>query len=192
MSQAFEKGLKFETTTFHYSPLKMLPTFLCHTPNRNKEGYFYAIDLGGTNIFFLKISIIGGVLMPESTSFKVPMNLMRGKGTALFDFIADCIKDGFKQFGISGKTLAFLGFSFSFPVNQLALNRGSLIRWTKGYSATGVGEDVVKLLKEACKRKQILIQEVILINDTTGTLLNGAFEKSSTKIGVIVGTGTNA
>ncbi|KAF1743254.1 hypothetical protein MXB_1830, partial [Myxobolus squamalis] len=171
----------------------MLPTFLCHTPNRNEEGYFYAIDLGGTNIRFLKISIIGGVLMPESTSFKVPMNLMRGKGTALFDFIADCINDGFKQFGISGKTLAFLGFTFSFPVNQLALNRGSLIRWTKGYSATGVeGEDVVKLLKEACKRKQILIQEVILINDTTGTLLNGAFEKSATKIGVIVGTGTNA
>lgn len=31
-----------------------------------------------------------------------------------------------------------LGFTFSFPVNQTAINAGTLITWTKGFSASGV------------------------------------------------------
>ncbi|KAF1743077.1 LOW QUALITY PROTEIN: hypothetical protein MXB_933, partial [Myxobolus squamalis] len=70
-------------------------------------------------------------------------------------------------------TVAFLGSTFSFPVNQLALNRGFLICSTKGYNPSEV-------------------EKVILINDTTVTLPNDALEKSETKIGDIVVTNTNA
>jgi hexokinase len=30
-----------------------------------------------------------------------------------------------------------LGFTFSFPVNQLSISSGTLIKWTKGFSING-------------------------------------------------------
>lgn len=49
-----------------------------------------------------------------------------------------------------------LGFTFSFPLRQEALTTGLLERWTKGFNCSGVvGEDVVRLLKEALKRRNV-------------------------------------
>ncbi len=43
-----------------------------------------------------------------------------------------------------------VGFCFSFPVEQLALNSGKLVQWNKGFNVSGViGEDVVALLSGA-------------------------------------------
>jgi len=40
-----------------------------------------------------------------------------------------------------------VGFCFSFPMEQLALNNARLMHWTKGFDVEGVvGKDVVKLL----------------------------------------------
>ncbi|KII71035.1 Hexokinase [Thelohanellus kitauei] len=86
-----------------------------------------------------------------------------------------------------------MGFTFSFPFHQTALDAGDLIRWTKGYSATGVvDQDVIAPLRRACRKKGIKIDDFILINDTVGTLLSGAFENSECTIAVINGNGTNA
>ena len=49
-----------------------------------------------------------------------------------------------------------LGFTFSFPLQQLGLTKGVLSRWTKGFNCEGVeGEDVVRLLKEAIARRGV-------------------------------------
>lgn len=47
-----------------------------------------------------------------------------------------------------------VGFCFSFPVEQVAINSGLLIRWTKGFDISG-GEhkDPVVLLSEAFHRQ---------------------------------------
>ena len=51
-----------------------------------------------------------------------------------------------------------LGFTFSFPVNQLSLTSGILVRWTKDFGVEGaIGEDVVQLLAQALKRKNVSI-----------------------------------
>ncbi|KAF1743732.1 hypothetical protein MXB_5698 [Myxobolus squamalis] len=193
MGIAYKQGLEAEKDTYHYAPLKMLPTYLSTVPDGTEAGCFYAIDLGGTNLRFLEISVINGTLVPKSTNYTIPIERMTGEGSLLFDFIAQCIYQGFKNAEILGKPLDFLGFTFSFPVHQTAIDSGLLIRWTKGFNASGVeGHDVVKLLRDACERKGLEIKSYILINDTTGTLLNGAFEKKSCKVGVINGTGTNA
>uniref|UniRef100_A0A6B2G307 Phosphotransferase n=1 Tax=Myxobolus squamalis TaxID=59785 RepID=A0A6B2G307_MYXSQ len=187
------RGLEAEKDTYHYAPLKMLPTYLSNVPDGTEAGCFYAIDVGGTNLRFLEISVINGTLVPKSTNYTIPRKIMTGKGVDLFEYIADCIYKGFENAGILGKPLDFLGFTFSFPVNQMAIDSGILIRWTKGFNASDVeGHDVVQLLREACQCKGLDIQNFILINDTSGTLLNGAFEKNSCKVGVINGTGTNA
>ncbi|KAF0990279.1 hypothetical protein HZS_8005 [Henneguya salminicola] len=190
---AFSKGLSGDHDTYLYSPLKMLPTHVTAVPDGTERGRFVAIDLGGTNLRVLEISVVEEKLKPSFICFTVPKLIMTGEGEALFDFIANCMDESFETFGLKGTTINYLGFTFSFPCNQLALNSATLIRWTKGYSATGVvGQDVVALLRKACQKKGLPINDYILINDTTGTLLCGGFENRNAKIGVIMGTGTNA
>lgn len=49
-----------------------------------------------------------------------------------------------------------LGFTFSFPLRQLGLTKGLLVRWTKGFNCEGVvNEDVVQLLKDAIARRGV-------------------------------------
>ena len=56
-----------------------------------------------------------------------------------------------------------LGFTFSFPLRQLGLTKGILERWTKGFNCAGVvGEDVVRLLKEAIARRGVSCQNEFL------------------------------
>jgi hexokinase len=65
-----------------------------------------------------------------------------------------------------------LGLTFSFPVEQTALGSGTILTWTKGFSATNaVGHDVVKLLQDAFDRKRMHVKCVALVNDVSSTLI---------------------
>ncbi|KAJ7815806.1 hexokinase-domain-containing protein [Mycena olivaceomarginata] len=49
-----------------------------------------------------------------------------------------------------------LGLTFSFPVEQTALDSGQILTWTKAFSAKhAIGNDVVKLLQDAFDSKHI-------------------------------------
>ena len=68
-----------------------------------------------------------------------------------------------------------------------------MTKWTKGFSATGViGYNVVQRLQEQFDRRRLPLKCRAILNDTTGTMMAKAIEAPNTKIGVIVGTGTNA
>ena len=46
-----------------------------------------------------------------------------------------------------------IGFCFSFPARQTAVEAGTLLRWTKGFENPGaVGKDPAKLLADAFRR----------------------------------------
>ena len=86
-----------------------------------------------------------------------------------------------------------VGFTFSFPSKQSAVNIGILTKWTKGFCATGcVGYDAVQRLQEQFDKKGIRLKCKAILNDTVGTMMANAIYAPHTKIGVIVGTGTNA
>lgn len=47
-----------------------------------------------------------------------------------------------------------LGFTFSYPVEQQYVDRGTLVTWTKGFEIAGVeGQDVVLQLDEAISKR---------------------------------------
>lgn len=47
-----------------------------------------------------------------------------------------------------------LGFTFSYPVRQDRVDRGTLVTWTKGFDIKGVeGEDVVLQLGQALEKR---------------------------------------
>lgn len=170
--------------------LKMLPAFV-DTPEGREKGDFLAIDMGGTNLRFLKIALLGNgvVRVIKERKIEIEKELMRGKGEKLFDFIAGNLR------AFAGdKQEINAGFTFSFPVKQTGVASGILLNWTKGFSAAGVkGRDVVELLNEAFERKKFKnIRIAALVNDTVGTLLAGKYKQPDCDIALILGTGTNA
>lgn len=88
-----------------------------------------------------------------------------------------------------------LGFTFSFPVQQVGINKGYLIRWTKGFDIhEAVGQDVCALLQQEIDALHLPVRVAALVNDTVGTLMARSYTspgKTGTLLGAIFGTGTN-
>uniref|UniRef100_A0A8C6YDY3 hexokinase n=1 Tax=Naja naja TaxID=35670 RepID=A0A8C6YDY3_NAJNA len=178
------------------SCLRMLPTFVGYLPDGSERGDFLALDLGGTNFRVLMVHVKsqeeGGVHIINEI-YAIPPEITQSTGAKLFDHIVNCMVDFHTKHGMSENALP-LGFTFSFPCNQISLDKGILLRWTKGFSATDcVGEDVVNLLRDAVQRqKTIDVDVVALVNDTVGTMMSCAYLDHNCEVGLIVGTGCNA
>ncbi|CAG7819509.1 unnamed protein product [Allacma fusca] len=190
------KGLSKETN--ETATVKCFPTYVRNLPNGKERGKFLALDLGGTNFRVLLIELGGDNREPtkfkmQSKIYAIPQNIMLGPGEALFDHIADCLATFIIENSMKREVLP-LGFTFSFPLRQEGLTKARLVTWTKGFKCAGVeNEDVVRLLKEAiCRRGDVEIDVCAVLNDTTGTLMSCAWLNPNCRVGLIVGTGTNA
>ena len=97
--------------------------------------------------------------------------------------------------GYRDENIFRLGFTFSFPVHQIGINRGTLIRWTKGFNIPdAIGRDVCALLQEELDLLRLPVKVAALVNDTVGTLMARSYTspgKAGTLLGAIFGTGTN-
>lgn len=126
---------------------------------------------------------------------------MVGTSKELFSFLAQKVKD-FIATHLSEKFdedatdhQLKLGFTFSFPVSQTAINRGTLLRWTKGFDVKdAVGQDVCLLLQDELDALNLNVHVAALVNDTVGTLMSRSYTSPghhTTIMGIIIGTGTN-
>ncbi|NXP68898.1 HXK3 protein, partial [Chloropsis cyanopogon] len=191
MREEMDKGLGKETNPS--ASVRMLPTYVSHTPDGTERGDFLALDLGGTNFRVLVVRVTEDGITMASEIYVIPVAVMQGTGEELFDHIIDCIIDFQTKQKLVTQMLP-LGFTFSFPCQQVGLDKALLLTWTKGFSASGcVGQDVVQLLRDAAKRKRHLGMDVVaLVNDTVGTMMACGYDDPKCEIGLIVGTGTNA
>ncbi|XP_059138200.1 hexokinase HKDC1 isoform X2 [Peromyscus eremicus] len=189
-----EKGLGKDTNPT--ASVKMLPTFVRAIPDGSENGEFLSLDLGGSKFRVLKVQVSQegkqNVQM-ESQFYPTPNEIIRGNGTELFDYVADCLADFMKTKDLTQKKLP-LGFTFSFPCRQTKLEEGFLLSWTKKFKARGVQDtDVVGRLAKAMKKHKDLDVDILaLVNDTVGTMMTCAYDDPSCEVGVIIGTGTNA
>ncbi|KFO81466.1 Hexokinase-3, partial [Cuculus canorus] len=189
MRQEMELGLGRESNA--NASLRMLPTYVRNTPDGTEQGEFLALDLGGTNFRVLLVRVAQDICI-TSEIYVIPTAIMHGTGEALFDHIIDCMRDFQLNQNLKEQVLP-LGFTFSFPCQQLGLNKAVLLSWTKGFSASGcVGRDVVQMLQEAAQRKNFGLNVVAVVNDTVGTMMSCGYDDPKCEIGLIVGTGTNA
>ncbi|NXI59359.1 HXK2 protein, partial [Chloroceryle aenea] len=191
MRREMELGLGQETNA--NASVRMLPTYVRGTPDGTEQGKFLALDLGGTNFRVLVVHVTDDGIHMASEIYVIPTTIMQGTGEALFDHIIDCIMDFQLKQALREQVLP-LGFTFSFPCQQLGLDKAVLLSWTKGFSASGcVGQDVVQLLREAAQRRQHSgLKVVAVVNDTVGTMMACGHDDPKCEIGLIVGTGTNA
>lgn len=174
--------------------IPMIPGWVLEYPTGEETGAYLAIDLGGTNLRVVIVHLLGNSKFETSqVKYALPDNIRTAKKEELWEFIAVCLKKFVNEHYPNGvdKPLP-LGFTFSYPASQSAINEGILQRWTKGYDIDGVeGHDVVPMLQDALKKHDVPIEVVALINDTTGTLVASAYTDPETKMGLIFGTGCN-
>ncbi|KAJ3568406.1 hypothetical protein NP233_g5735 [Leucocoprinus birnbaumii] len=181
--------------------MAMIPTFVTGVPDGTEKGTFLALDLGGTNLRVCEVVLNGDKTFSlRQQKYRVTEALKTGEAIALFDYLADSV-DAFltteASVDYTSQTdkpadVIHLGLTFSFPVEQTALDSGKILTWTKGFSArNAIGNDVVKLLQDAFDRKHMHVKCVALVNDTVGALLSRAYQSGGCILGAIFGTGTN-
>ena len=180
------------------------------------QGLFLAVDLGGTNFRVCSVQLHGNSTFTLTQSkVAIPRELMLAKtAKELFAFLAKQVevflkthhserfeahvrrrrtmstKEGYRDVNVFR-----LGFTFSFPVRQLSINKGTLIRWTKGFDIQdAVGKDVCALLQFEIDELHLPVRVAALVNDTVGTLMARSYTspgKTGALLGGIFGTGTN-
>ncbi|KAK6428578.1 glucokinase [Oleoguttula sp. CCFEE 5521] len=194
--------------------MSQIPTYVTAVPNGTEKGLYMAVDLGGTNFRVCSIQLHGNSTFSLTQSkVAIPKELMVAKTSReLFAFLAKQIQKFLQQhhgehynahverrasvFGPPHDEQIFsLGFTFSFPVQQSGINKGTLIRWTKGFDIHDtIGKDVCALLQTEIDRLGLPVRVAALVNDTVGTLMARSYTspgKTGTLLGAIFGTGTN-
>ncbi|KAI4176910.1 MAG: hypothetical protein LQ343_000767 [Gyalolechia ehrenbergii] len=170
-------------------------------------------QMGGTNFRVCSIKLKGDTTFSLTQSkVAIPRELMTARTSQeLFSFLAKQIEsflkthhnDHFEEYhqrraageSVTDEHLFQLGFTFSFPVEQIGINKGYLIRWTKGFDiADAIGKDVCGLLQAEIDALHLPVKVAALVNDTVGTLMARSYTspgKTGTLLGAIFGTGTN-
>ena len=154
-----------------------------------EQGFALALDMGGSNVRVTEYELKGnGVLdVVKEVKHAFPPEYMSGTADQVFGFLADCVKEADPLPGTK------LGFTFSFPSEQTAINHSKLVVWTKGFSASGcVGMDSVELLENALRDRGLDLKVTAICNDTVGTLISRSYGDPQTAVGIILGTGCNA
>lgn len=138
----------------------MNPTWVIGYPTGDETGTYLALDMGGTNLRVCEVELPEekGQYDIYQSKYRLPEEIKSGTGDQLFDYIAECVK----QFLIANHECQdirdlkelHLGFTFSYPCEQNAIDHGILQRWTKGFDIEGVeGHDVVPMFEAALERK---------------------------------------
>lgn len=186
------------------SDISMLPSYQHSLPSGNERGDFLALDVGGSTFRIALIRLAGkakcgsdGLQVRRIRSFVIDEQIRGLKGQAFFDWMADRLADILTQYrymsGTAEKPL-LMGLTWSFPIRQTCPRSGQLLAMGKGFNATvGVeGQDLSELIMRSCNRKGINVQMRAIVNDGSATLLSQAYRDPTTRMSLILGTGTNA
>ncbi|KAK8000628.1 hypothetical protein PG990_013228 [Apiospora arundinis] len=184
-----------------------IPTFVTQIAGGHEKGISLAVDLGGTNLRVCSVELHGDTTSTVLQSqLPVPPNIMAcDQAVRLFSFIANRIQDFLRTYHQSRLDAAAkdpntpflsLGFTFSFPAYQTALDAGILLRWTKGFDIPdAVNQDVCMLLQKELDVLKLPVKVAALVNDAVGTVMSRAYSIPTSHVrpmvGAIFGTGTN-
>ncbi|KAK7962793.1 hexokinase hxk2 protein [Apiospora aurea] len=189
-----------------------IPTFVTqiaggHEKWATPQGISLGVDLGGTNLRVCSVELHGDTTSTVLQSqLPVPPEIMVcDQAARLFSFIANRLQDFLGTYHRSrldavandhGTPPLSLGFTFSFPAYQTALDSGILLRWTKGFDiADAVNQDVCNLLQMEIDILKLPVKVAALVNDAVGTVMSRAYSLPPSHVrpmvGAIFGTGTN-
>ncbi|KAF2236741.1 actin-like ATPase domain-containing protein [Viridothelium virens] len=183
------------------SNICMLPSYNHTLPTGHERGTYLALDVGGSTfrVALVKLGGVGEKSMEIKTMqcHKIGNSVRLLEGHAFFDWMAARIQetlDGYDKSVAHGSESLPMGLSWSFPIEQTSIRSGTLLQMGKGFCAThGVqGSDLADLIMQACTKMNLNVRMEAIVNDSTATLLSRAYQDNTTRMALILGTGTNA
>lgn len=149
-------------------------------------------------------------------SFKIHRDIKDLEGMAFFDWMAQRIVGTVSkalETDNSPEKPLLMGLAWSFPIeyvpnpiinsSHLSLtilssrqtsHKGGLLQGMgKGFLAANglLGQDLGQVIRTACLNKGLHVELAAIVNDSSATLLSEAYLDSSTRFGLILGTGVN-
>ncbi|KAI1480278.1 hypothetical protein F4774DRAFT_409096 [Daldinia eschscholtzii] len=196
VTRRFEKELR-EGLEKDGSNIAMNITWVLGLPSGSEIGEYVTIDLGGTNLRVCLVSLKGQreEIDIKQHGYRIPEEIKTGSARQLWDFIADSLDEFIKSHRLTENRndRLPLGFCFSYPASQECIDHGILKTWTKGFDIDGVeGENAAAQLRDVLAERNLPLELVALVNDTTGAMIASAYKDPDTIIGAIFGTGCNA
>lgn len=185
------------------SDIAMLPSYQHILPSGTEQGDFFTLDVGGSTLRIGVVKLSGDqpgvhpMQIHSIRSFTIDKSVRDLKGMVFFDWVADRLSDVLSEQDYIHSTRngkVDMGLTWSFPVEQTSPRSGRLLPMGKGFcAAQGVeNQDLGTLIKAACMSKNLAIETRAILNDSSAALLSQAYRDPSTRMSLVLGTGTNA
>ncbi|KAJ4422230.1 N-acetylglucosamine kinase 1 [Gnomoniopsis sp. IMI 355080] len=184
------------------NPACMLPSYNHQLPSRSEHGQYLALDVGGSTLRVALVELRGREAVGSESrivrldSFKIDRKVKNLVGMSFFDWMAQKIMATVSSALGSENSRdnpLLMGLAWSFPIEQISHKGGRLQGMGKGFMASDglLGHDLGDIIKSACRSRGIHIELAAIVNDSTAALLSEAYLNSSTRFGLILGTGVN-
>ncbi|KAL4780954.1 hypothetical protein BJX76DRAFT_28903 [Aspergillus varians] len=195
MSQRIREQFR---TGLESSPICMLPSYNHALPSGLEEGTFLALDVGGSTMRVALIELRGQGKMEvvHVSSLPIDNEVKLLEGTLFFDWMAEKIEvmlgEVGTNYGREGVPLS-MGLSWSFPIEQTSNSSGLVIHMGKGFlcSMGTVGQELGALIVQSCQKRSLNVRVDAIVNDSSAALLSRAYVDPTTRMSLILGTGTN-
>ncbi|KAJ1708635.1 hexokinase [Aspergillus flavus] len=165
-------------------------------PTGQEQGTFITIDLGGTNLRVCKVELtkeLGGYKITQR-KFKLPVQHRQRSVDDLWALVADKLEESMEsQHTTKGKEALPLGITFSYPVTQHNIRRGSCSvgRRAPIFLALRDMTSLPSWSTSLHREDNLPVEIVALVNHTTGTLVATAYQYAQVKVSSIFITGCN-
>ncbi|KAI8388215.1 uncharacterized protein BYT42DRAFT_492039 [Radiomyces spectabilis] len=173
----------------------MLPSWISKHPTGQETGEYLGLDLSGSFIRIYFVTLHGqGRISTRQQKYLINDTLKKGPVTHMIDFLAQSVDQFLTFLGKSSvsEPLA-LGFVLSFPLAQTAINKASVLQWTKDFEITGAdNKNIAELLQIAFQKHKTPVVVEAVINGAVGCLLAHSYRSLDTLVACTVSTGTNA
>ncbi|PGG95537.1 hypothetical protein AJ80_09944 [Polytolypa hystricis UAMH7299] len=182
------------------NPVCMLPSFNSALPTGNEKGTYLAVDVGGSTLRVALVELAGksdGMRIIRMTASHIDESVKLLEGKAFFAWMAERIEemlDVDKEKYTHDSDPLPMGLSWSFPIDQTSIRSGLVISMGKGFLCSNgtVGCDLSELIMEGCRNRNLNVRMDAIVNDSSATLLSRAYTDPSTRMSLILGTGTNS
>ncbi|KAL1370977.1 hypothetical protein HN51_001199 [Arachis hypogaea] len=180
------------------STLNMIISNVTSLPNGDEEGFFYGVNLHGTNLLFL-CARLGGKNKPISDlqreEVSIPPHVLAGSSMEITDFVVTEIANFVSSHPVideddNSKRKMNLGFTLSFPVDDALPFTGTTFQ--RKNSNDPVRKGLMKDLNKALKNLGTKMHVFALVDETIGGLAGGRYYNRDSVAAITLAMRTNA
>ncbi|KAI8534664.1 hypothetical protein RHMOL_Rhmol10G0107700 [Rhododendron molle] len=190
--------------------LGMLVSYVDPLPTGDEKGLYYGVNLRGENFLILRARLGGkneSISELQREEISIPTDVMAASSKELFDYIALRLSVFISTHSESTEDASSnqtkLGFTISYPVDQVSASSGAGIKWQslsvddtvefpQPYMSLSIGKELVDEMNQALEKHGVDMRVFALIDEAIGDLAGGRYYKKETFAAISLGMGTNA